>query len=145
MRTNRRKHPQDALRWLMAVFVSAVIASAITSAIFLTARPDSPEIEPHNQQAQAAREVAQLLLPELEAFAQQQLQDNQQVAPQRVEVVYHVEPPQGDGEVPMVAPERRRENLPYQANCHLKRRTVFKSSLRPSILNCRGINSSTSV
>mgnify|MGYP007059400081 CR=1 FL=1 len=80
MRTNRRKHPQDALRWLMAVFVSAVIASAITSAIFLTARPDSPEIEPHNQQAQAAREVAQLLLPELEAFAQQQLQDNQQVA-----------------------------------------------------------------
>ena len=105
MRTNRRKYPQDALRWLMGVFLSAVIASAVTSAVFIAARPSPPQVDPRDQHAAAAKEVAQLLLPELEQYALAQLESQQPRPVSRVDVVYRTEPPIADVEVPMVAPD----------------------------------------
>ena len=107
VRKNRRKYPQDALRWLMGVFVSAVIASAVTSAVFLTARPQPPAIEPRDQQLQTAREIAQALLPELESTARQHLQDAKQSPAPRVHVTFRTDPPEPEVEVPMVAPEEK--------------------------------------
>ena len=104
VRKNRRTYPQDALRWLMGVFISAVIASAVTSAVFITARPDPPEVDPRDQHAQAASEVAQLLLPELKQFAQDDLQ-NQTGVDSRIDVIFRTEPPVPEVEVPMVAPD----------------------------------------
>ena len=121
MRKNRRKYPQDALRWLMGVFVSAVIASAVTSTIFLAARPQPEEVEPRDQRSEAAHEIAKTLLPELEAAAREHLQQNagQPRAP-RVEATYRTEPPQPEVEVPMVAPEEKMLTIGGPVPWHLE-------------------------
>ena len=87
----------------MGISISALIASAATSAIFLVARPDPPKVDPRQQHAETAREVAQMLLPELEDAAAAHLQEQPSPPGPSVDVTYRTE--QVAGEIPMMDPE----------------------------------------
>lgn len=119
MRSNRHRHPQDALRWLMGHLITAILASAVTSAVFLAARPKTPAPDPMRQRLETAREQLKTLAPELEAAAKARLDAPGAAAgPTTVAAVYRTgAAASGDG-VPMLAPDDNMlmmgESTPWQ-------------------------------
>lgn len=112
MRNRRRRHPQDVLRWLMGVFVIAVVASAATSAVFLTARKKTPQVDPLEQKWRTAQQVSNVLSAELEAAAKTHVNSSGENPPTVVAVYRTETPPDERGEdaedgdeVPMVDPD----------------------------------------
>ena len=105
MRSSRRINPQDALRWAMGMFLSAVIASAVTSAVFLAARREEPPVDHLQQRIDSSQAVIAAIAPNLEAAAAAYVSAQAGVENrQAVDAVYSATTASADEEVPMVAP-----------------------------------------
>lgn len=94
----------------MGVFVSAVIASAVTSTVFLMARREPAPADPLDDYAQRSQQIAEMLSSELEAAARDHLSSDSSTSTTsspKVNVTFFTESPPADDEVPMVAPDEQ--------------------------------------
>lgn len=96
----RGRNREDALRWIVSLVITAVLASAVTSAVFLSVRP-KPTAPSPEEMARAARQRYDALAASLEQTASAGLATN--FGPPAVDVVYHTGPLQEGEVVPMVS------------------------------------------
>jgi hypothetical protein len=89
----------------MGVLLAALVASAATSAVFLTVRREPPPVDPIQQKIDASKQIAQALASELAPLAKAHVASAESPAFPKVDVTFRTHPPEAAGDVPMVAPE----------------------------------------
>ncbi len=105
-RAARRPHRprQDASRWIFGLVITAVVASAATSAVFLAVRPQPPTPDPFAARLDSAQAEMQSLAPALEQFVGQQLVDDD-ASSIAIDIHYATGMPEQATSVPMVSVE----------------------------------------
>lgn len=110
MPRSSRKSREDVLRSVLAVVVTAILASAATSAVFLAVgSSENPPADPVDVFASAAeQELAQLSPPleELARLQEKQLQSQMAANGPEVEIQFDIGPAEETESVPMVSTER---------------------------------------
>ena len=102
-RNHRRTQSAEALRWSFGLVVTAILASAVTSAVFLSVRTAKQAPPPSDDELAHAKQQWASLAPALEAFARERA--DQAPSPTTVDVTYRVNANPPEDPVPMVAPE----------------------------------------
>jgi hypothetical protein len=106
VRKSARRKREDVLRWAVGLVLTAVLASAATSAVFLSVRHRPAGDENFKQHAATAQQQYELLAPGLTELAQAQFPAPQGTAALgllEIEATYHTGPAEMGQSVPMVS------------------------------------------